>query len=211
MTSRFDLAVPVAPRFAAAAVLGLAALLTAPTAPAAYDGAVDFEFIPVAPTQLAPARPVPKFQFLFGTAARWRGPMPWKYNHANAPAPWDSDPAGTLAAVTSTFNRWTQVCGVQFDYQGETTVMPNTRVQSPQYGEQPDFQTVVGWGSLPDNIAGITYAWYGVSNVGERLLLDTDIILSIERVRSTPAMNRKRRSLQTSPISRRKFRSRISS
>ena len=34
------------------------------------------------------------------------------------------------------------------------------------------------------------YAWYGTTNLGERLLLDTDIILSVDRVRSTQAMNR---------------------
>jgi hypothetical protein len=196
MPSRHQIAGPVAARFAAAlCVLGLAAMLSAPLARAASDAPVDFEFIPIAPTplapaQLGPARPVPKFQFMFGAAARWRGPLVWKYNHANAPGPWDGDPAGTVAAITSTLTRWTQVCGIRFEYRGETTVPPDTRVQSPQYGEQPDYETVVGWGSFPDNTAGVTYAWYGVTNLGERLLYDTDIILSVDRVRSTQAMNR---------------------
>ena len=196
MPSHHQIAAPVAARFAAAlSVLGLAAVLSAPPVRAASEAPVDFEFLPVAPTplapaQLGPARPVPKFQFMFGAAARWRGPLVWKYNHANAPGPWEADPAGTVAAITSTLTRWTQVCGIRFDYRGETSVPPNTRVQSPQYGEQPDYETVVGWGSLPDNTAGITYAWYGTTSLGERLLFDTDIILSVDRVRSTQAMNR---------------------
>jgi hypothetical protein len=196
MPSHHQIAAPVAARFLAAlSALGLAALLSAPLARAASDDPVDFEFLPVAPTplapaQLGPARPVPKFQFMFGAAARWRGPLVWKYNHANAPGPWDADPAGTVAAITSTLTRWTQVCGIRFDYRGETTVPPNTRVQSPQYGEQPDYETVVGWGSFPDNTAGVTYAWYGTTSLGERLLLDTDIILSVDRVRSVQTMNR---------------------
>ena len=172
------------------AAAAFAALLSAPVARAASDAPTDFEFIQVAPTQLSPARPVPKFQFLFGAAARWSGPVPWKYNHANAPAPWDADPAGTLAAVTATFNRWTQVCGIRFAYQGETATAPNTRIQHPQYGEQPDYETVVGWGTLASNTSGITYAWYGESAQGARLLLDSDIILSVDLVRSTQAMNR---------------------
>ena len=177
------------PAHAAAAAL-VAVLLSTGTALAASDAPTDFEILPVPPRQYSSVHPAPKFQYLFGEPARWRGPILWKYNHANAPPPWDADPVGTLNAITATLVPWTQVCGITFSYQGETTIVPNTRPPSPYGGTGPDYETVVGWDTLADRIAGITYVWLGTTTLGERILLDTDIILSVDAVRSAQQMTR---------------------
>ena len=145
----------------------------------------DYEFIPV--PKRGVAKPVPKYQFLYGPQGFWSGPLRWRYNHSKAPAPFDSDPAGTLSQVRAALESWTQVCGITFVYEGETTVAPNARVIHPLYGEQPDNINVVGWDTLDGNTAGLAYVWYDDDT---RELLDSDIVLSIDRVITQPSMER---------------------
>ena len=91
---------------------------------------------------------------------RWRGPIFWKYNHANAPRRGTRTPSGT---VKRSRRRWCpgrrSAASVQYRARRRTAEHPP--VQSPYGGTGPDYETVVGWGSLADQIAGITYVWSG--------------------------------------------------
>jgi hypothetical protein len=168
---------------------------TLPFAFAAFAGSAggsgestpDYEFIPVPKGRANAAKPVPKYQFLYGPQGRWPGPMRWHYNHSNAPPPFDSDPAGTLAQVRAALESWTNVCGITYVYEGETSIPPNTRINHPQFGEQPDDINVVGWDTLDGNTAGVAWVWYDPDT---RELTDGDIILSIQRVQSQVSMQR---------------------
>jgi hypothetical protein len=151
--------------------------------------APDFEFLRVPKSAADAARPASKYRFMYGVPARWSGPIRWRYNHANAPSPFDSDAAGTLSKVSAALESWTQVCGVSFVYEGETTIAPNTRVTHPQFGEQPDDVNVVGWNTLEGNQAGVAWVWYD-GDAGDPRLVDGDIILSVDRVRSDGEMRR---------------------
>jgi len=147
----------------------------------------DYEFVPVPKNRVNAAKPVPKYQFLYGPQGRWPGPLRWRYNHSSAPSPFDADPAGTLAQVRAAFESWTQVCGISFVYEGETTIAPNTLVQVPGLGQQPDDVNVVGWGTLEQNVAGVARVWYDEDS---RELTDADIVLSVDRVQSQASMQR---------------------
>jgi len=143
--------------------------------------------LPAAPHE--GARLVPKFRVLYPPATRWREPLRWWYNHANAPTPWDGDPAGTVHEIRKALEAWTAVCDVAFVYQGETTTPPNNRVRDPRYGEQPDFVNVVGWGELDGRTSGVTWAWTDPGGDGNAIT-DADIVLSTILVRSASEMRR---------------------
>src|SRR5687768_278957 len=117
-------------------------------------------FIPVPKSRADASKPFPKYQFMFDISARWPGPIRWRYNHSKAPPPFDGDPQGTLAQVTAALDSWTQVCGVTYVYDGETTIAPNTRTQHPLLGEQPDEINVVGWDVLEGSASGVAWVWY---------------------------------------------------
>lgn len=126
----------------------LALALAAGSVSASDEAVPDYAFIPVPKNRVNASKPVPKFQFMFGEPSRWPGPVRWRYNHSKAPAPFDGDPAGTLAQVRAALESWTQVCGITFVYEGETTIPPNTRTSDPRFGPQPDNVNVVGWDTL---------------------------------------------------------------
>jgi hypothetical protein len=130
-------------------------------------------------TKLAP-KPAPKFRMMFGEPARWPGPLRWRYNHGDAPKPLDSDPSGTLAQIQAGIDAWTQVCGITFVYEGETTIRPNTVVRNASR-EEPDGVNVVGWGEPGSNAAGV--AWVSYDDDGtNRALIDADIMFSPRRI-----------------------------
>jgi hypothetical protein len=166
--------------------VALASTVFALTAAAGSDEPVDYHVLAVPKAGSRVAHPAPKFQFLFGSPTKWPSPIRWKYNHANAPSPFDSDKSATIAQVLANLDKWTQVCGVTYVYEGETSTPPGNSVQGP-FGEQPDYENVVGWGSLAQNTAGITWAWQS-SDAPE--IVDADIILSVTNVRSIGAMDR---------------------
>ena len=149
----------------------------------------DFEFLPVPSNRANAAKPVPKYRFMFGEPARWSGPVRWKYNHSGAPSPFDGDPAGTLEKVRAALDSWTQSCGIQYVYEGETAVPPNHRFWDPRFGEQPDNLNVVGWGQLDGNQTGLAWAWFDEDGSG-RFLTDADIVLSSDRVSSALEIQR---------------------
>ena len=117
----------------------------------------------------APGAPVtPKFRYLFAPTARWAGALHWKYNHANAPSPMADNKTAVIAQLQNSFNKWTAQCGITYQYDGETTVAPNTVVNDPVYGQRGDGVSVVSW----------TYDWY-VQNGDQRVIFDADITLSV--------------------------------
>ena len=162
--------------------LVLSLLLLAATSASPVSNASDFEFLRVPESASEAPRPAPKYQFMYGLQGRWPGPVRWRYNHANAPSPFDADPAGTLAKVRAAFDSWTQVCGVTYVYEGETSIAPNARM-----GSQPDYVNVVGWAQLEGTRSGEAWVWYS-DDPPE--WLDGDIILSVDRVRSDGEMRR---------------------
>ena len=140
---------------------------------AVADEPPDYEFKPLTVPGLTDARPVPKFQFLFGTPAKWFAPIPWFYNPSGASSAF-ADVDTAVAAISAGAAKWSAVCAVQFAYMGTTTVAPNTRV-TMNGNDQPDFVNVVGWGPLPTNVAGLTYSWYTPAG-NPYPLVDSDII-----------------------------------
>jgi hypothetical protein len=174
----------------ALAFLALVALAPFPIAADANAGnESDLYVLTLPATAEEGARLVPKFRILYPPATRWREPLRWWYNRADAPPPWDADTAGAVNEIRKGLEVWTAVCDVAFVYQGETTTPANNRVQDPRYGEQPDFVNVVGWGELEGRTAGVTWAWAASGPSGNELV-DTDIILSTALVRSTTEMKR---------------------
>jgi len=177
----------IAPALALLALVALAPLSIDANANAGIES--DLYVLTLPSTAGEGARLVPKFRVLYPPATRWREPLRWWYNRTNAPSPWDGDTAGTVNEIRKALEVWTAVCDVSFVYQGETTTPANNRVQDPRYGEQPDFVNVVGWGELDGRTAGVTWAWNASGPSGNELV-DTDIILSTELVRSATEMKR---------------------
>jgi hypothetical protein len=155
----------------------------------AASGAIDYRFLPV-PKPAATAKPPAKWNRMYGDNIGWLSPIRWRYNHSNVPAAFANDVEGTIAQIRSALDNWTQVCGVTYQYEGQTTIAPDTRINDPQLGQQPDYVNVVGWGDLnpigPDT-AGIAYVWH---DDWTRQLLDTDIVLSLHHVQSTTELQR---------------------
>jgi hypothetical protein len=122
--------------------------------------------------------PPPKFQYLFAPNARWKGPVRWKYNHANAPGPLAADKAAIIAQIAKAFEKWSSLCGVTYAYDGETTVSPAKVAGDTEAGPLPDGVSVVGWGPLDSALGGWAYAWYRQDG-DERVLVEADVTLSI--------------------------------
>jgi hypothetical protein len=130
-------------------------------------------------TQIAP-----KFLMEFSPSARWSGPVRWKYNHANAPLSLAGDKAAIIAQLQASFDKWTTPCAIQYVYDGETTTPPNTMNNG-----QPDGVSVVGWGPLDPALGAWTYAWYAIAGT-QRVLIDADVTLSVNNVRSISDLDR---------------------
>lgn len=165
------------------AALALALALVAGAAWASSGAEPDYAFVPVPKGGVA--KPASKYQFMFGQRARWPGPLRWRYNPANAPPPFDADPAGTVAQIRGALDRWTQACGITYVYEGETTIAPDTRTFDPRFGEIPDNVNVVGWDALEGRTSGVAIPWYDGNE-----LTDSDIVLSTGLVRSAAEMLR---------------------
>ncbi len=130
-----------------------------------------------------------KFQVEFSPSARWAGPVRWKYNHANAPPEFEIAKAAIIARLQASFNKWTSQCGATYQYDGETTIAPNTLVPDATNGDQPDGISVVGWDSLEPAFGAYTYVWYAMSGT-QRVLVDADIVLSDTNVKTLDTIER---------------------
>ncbi|GIK85099.1 MAG: hypothetical protein BroJett026_05800 [Betaproteobacteria bacterium] len=175
-------------RLVAAWLAGALPLALAPAA-LADRAEVDYAFVPVPPAAGPPARPLPKFTFIFGEPAKWSGTYRWRYNPALAPPPFAGDVTGTVAVLRRTFDAWTAVCGVTHAYEGETATPPDNRTVASGGSEQPDYENVVGWAALDGTTAGLTYAWYRPAAAGSELV-DADVLLSTTQVTGGAAMER---------------------
>jgi hypothetical protein len=162
----------------------LPALLLLAALPSGAADDVDFALRPMPPAASASARVRPDFLFIFGNPARWPGAIGWSYNPAGAPAAFSSV-SGTVSAIAAGAGKWSDVCGVQFAYQGTTTVAPDTEING-----KPDFVNVVGWGSLGTSVLGATDAFYSPTGSPPFPIVDSDIILSVDLVTSNAAMDR---------------------
>lgn len=119
----------------------------------------------------------PKYVTLFDPSARWPATYHWKYNHANAPAQLAGDKAAIIATLQGAFDKWTSQCNVRYQYDGETSTPPH----ATDGVSAPDYQSVIGWGSLPSNSAW-TYDWWQGNASGGRDLVDADMLLSVSDV-----------------------------
>jgi Matrixin/Repeat of unknown function (DUF5648) len=156
-------------------------LLLFALSPAMADGG-DFTLRPLPTPSLSGAKPAPDFLFLFGNPARWPGAISWSYNPAGAPPPF-SNVSNAVSAISAGADKWASVCGVQFSYQGTTSVAPDTEVNG-----MPDSVNVVGWGSL--NALGSTSSFYNATGNPPYALIDSDITLSAQEVSSNTVMDR---------------------
>ena len=165
------------PIVAACVVAGLPGVGVAQTGAAVSDHRFQQASIPLGTgTQLPP-----KYLYLFSPAARWMGPLRWRYNHAGAPAALASDKAAIVAQITKSFEKWSSQCGITYVYEGETTVAPNSKA--------PDGVSVVGWGVIDPGLGAWTYAWYSQSG-NDRVLVDADVTLSTSNVASLGDLDR---------------------
>ena len=170
---------------AMAIVVLLPLAASAQTTAAASDHVLREARIPLG----AGGRIEPKYLYLFSPAARWVGPLRWKYNHANAPAALASDKAAVIAQLQRSFDKWSSQCGITYVYEGETTTPPNNVVNDPNYGSQPDGQSVVGWGTIDPSLGAWTYAWYA-QNGSDRVIFDADVTLSTTNIASIADLDR---------------------
>jgi hypothetical protein len=111
-----------------------------------------------------PAGVADKFEFLWGPAFRWNGPVHWSYNPSGTPLQFSSPTV--LSTVQAGMNQWMGVCGVTFAYDGTTAVPP-----TPPDGTVADGINVIAWGSMkayggPPGTTGVTLPFYHPSRDG---------------------------------------------
>jgi hypothetical protein len=160
-----------------AAVVGAALLALGIARGAAASDAADFAMSEVG--QRADA----KYVTMFDPTARWPATFQWKYNAANAPA--QLDKASVIATLQAAFDKWTSQCNVRHAYAGETSTPPHA-TDNPS---APDYESVVGWGSLSANSAW-TYDWWQGNASGGRDLVDADMLLGVSDVTSLSELDR---------------------
>ncbi len=176
-------------RFAAVVVYGSVALNVPAFAQAPGSSARPDHALVAAPMLLpAGAAVSPKFQYLFAQNARWRGPLRWKYNHANAPQALAGDPAAIVAQLQKSLDKWSSQCAVSYVYEGETTNAP-TPVATGTGGPVADGVTVVGWGALEPTLGGFAYAWY-TQDGADRVIIEADVMLNRDNVTTLAEVDR---------------------
>jgi len=106
-----------------------------------------------------------KSLYLFGPPLRFPGSIDWSYNDAGRP--------GTLPKsivideLQSSTAKWTNACGVVYNYLGETSVAMGASGSGNPY----DSVNVVGWGAIAPGVTGQTTTY------GNNVLLDSDVVL----------------------------------
>jgi Matrixin/Abnormal spindle-like microcephaly-assoc'd, ASPM-SPD-2-Hydin/Repeat of unknown function (DUF5648) len=137
----------------------------------AASGTSDYSMSQVGAATRADAKYVP----MFDPTARWPATFQWKYNAANAPA--QLDKASVVATLQAAFDKWSSQCNVKAQYAGETSTPPH----ATDNVAAPDYENVIGWGSLSANSAW-TYDWWQSNATGGRDLVDADMLLSVQDV-----------------------------
>jgi hypothetical protein len=177
---------------AAVAAFVIAAWAHAPNAtsatPTTSGGPIDYAtgFAPGVPSTPQAGRATSKFKYIYSSPASWPGAVHWRYNHANAPQQWTNDKAGAIQLISDAAAKWSAACGVQFVYDGETTVAPYTM----QSDGTVDRVNVIGWQSLTNGMYGATYWTVGMQPDGKMILIDADTALDPFFVGSTTQLTR---------------------
>lgn len=131
--------------------------------------------LPAAPdfsrTVVADNRPQPRWIRLYSENAKWPGGIyQWWFNPLNVQV--DLAAEDVLAAFKTAAARWSQMCNIDFQYMGITTVLPDARIDF-----RPDRINV--WGFSFDYImAG--FAPMAVVGTGD--IVDADILLSASKI-----------------------------
>jgi hypothetical protein len=179
MQSKRSTAIRAAACAAGALVIALGLAVPAVARAAAQSAAPDYSMAQAGAAQRADAKYVP----MFDPTARWPATFQWKYNPANAPA--QIDKASVVATLQAAFDKWSSQCNVRHEYAGETGTAPHA-IDNPS---GPDYQSVVGWGSLTSNSAW-TFDWWQSTGAGGRDLVDADVLLSVEDVTDVRELDR---------------------
>jgi hypothetical protein len=162
---------------AAAVAVALVGAAATPALAAVGSGTPDYSMSQVG------QRTDTKYVTMFDPTARWPATFQWKYNPANAPA--QMDKTAIIATLQAAFDKWSSQCNVKHIYAGETATPPHA-TDNPS---APDFESVVGWGSLSANSAW-TYDWWQGNGSGGRDLVDADMLLSVQDVTSLGELDR---------------------
>lgn len=102
--------------------------------------------------------------------------MNWAYNDANRPAGAPSK-AAVIAQIQASMAKWSAVCNITFNYQGETTNVPNVGGGGQPY----DGINVIGWdpSGLTAPTTGVANVWFFQGTGGQRgSFVDADIRLN---------------------------------
>ena len=125
----------------------------------------DFTF-----TLVADVRVRGKWVELYSEEAIWpSGNYQWWFNPSNVQA--DLSPEEVQAAFQTAADRWSQMCNINFEYMGITSVLPESTINY-----RPDRINVWGF-SLDYSLAGFA----PTSVVGTGFIVDSDIVLSAKR------------------------------
>jgi hypothetical protein len=129
---------------------------------------------------------------MFGTPAKWPGPLVWYYNHASAPVQFSDAKEAVIQQIVAQSAKWTAACGIQIEYGGETAAVPRT------LAEGPGGISVVGW-QKPDmtgiegdatGASGATYVWYQSNGPNVLTLVESDMMLDPTYVTTFDQMTR---------------------
>ena len=114
---------------------------------------------------------VTKYQLMSSTGAKHAGGvMRWYYNDANRPTAITK--ANAISRIQSAMGKWTAVCKITFQYQGETTAGFSLQQNPPVF----DGTNVIGWD--PTNIAAPTTGITNIAWDGNNNIIDSEIRLN---------------------------------
>lgn len=117
---------------------------------------------------------IENYSYMTSTTIRWQSNViKWWYNPAGQPANYSE--SVVVEGMKASAKRWSDVCGVQFEYQGLTNSAVNLT--------KCDGNTVVGWGPLSGSVIGRTQVCFRGSYFNEfDLALDNESPLQINSV-----------------------------
>lgn len=109
-----------------------------------------------------------QFNPLFQLPLVWSYDIHWKYNFVDTPSRWEKDKSIPIQIIISASNKWSDICNVNFIYDGETIVQPNTLNNG-----YPDQVNIISWSKIPSGFnASETIILHNNINI-----IDADIIL----------------------------------
>lgn len=114
---------------------------------------------------------IDNYSYITSSTIKWpTNVIKWWYNPAGQPSNFSTD--AIIAGMQASAKRWSDVCGVSFEYQGLTTNTVNLT--------NCDGKTVVGWSALSGSVIGRTQVCFRGSSFNEfDLALDNEQPLQI--------------------------------